>query len=69
MKREMMLFGKENALALCMSVVVDAFLLVLQIFFVVSVEIILTSATFSNRYIGGAESEGHFALINQACSM
>lgn len=33
------------------------------------VEIILTSTTFSNRYIGGSESEGHFALINQACSM
>lgn len=25
MKRVMMLFGKENALALCMSLVVDAF--------------------------------------------
>lgn len=28
-----------------------------------------TSTTFSHRYIGGAESEGHFSLINQACSM
>lgn len=67
----MILLGKENALALCMSLVADSF--VIYTSYECSLwfwwRFVLTCTTFTNRYIGGNESEGHFTLINQACSM